>query len=72
MHASLLQRACLVSDFASFEANACGGFVRSCFSLRNNILTKGVCVSRTWSVGPLLDSQQTYTHQMTKHWQMIS
>ena len=37
-HASLFQRACSVSDFfASCEPNACGGFIRSCFSLRSNI-----------------------------------
>ncbi len=40
-HASLFQRACSVSDFfASCESNACGGFIRSCFSVRSNILTK--------------------------------
>ena len=40
-HASVFQRACSVSDFfANCEANACGGFIRSCVSLRSNILTK--------------------------------
>ena len=38
-HANLFQCACSVSDFFdSCEANACGGFIRNCFSLRSNIL----------------------------------
>ena len=38
-HASLFQCACSVSDvFDSCEA--CGGFIRNCFSLRSNILTR--------------------------------
>ena len=40
-HASLFQCACSVSDFFdSCEANACGGFIRNCFSLRSNILAR--------------------------------
>ena len=39
-HANLFQCACSVSDFFdSCEANACGGFIRNCFSLRSNVLT---------------------------------
>ena len=39
-HASLFQQACSVSDFCiGCEANACGGFIRSCFSLRSSILS---------------------------------
>ena len=38
-HASVFQRACSVSDFfATCEANACGGFIRSCFSLANTVV----------------------------------
>ena len=40
-HASLFQCACSVSDFFdSCEANACGGLIRNCFSLRSNILAR--------------------------------
>ena len=40
-HASLFQCACSISDFLdSCEANACGGFIRNCFTLRSNILTR--------------------------------
>ena len=39
-HANLFQCACSVSGFFdSCEANACGGFIRNCFSLRSSILT---------------------------------
>ena len=39
-HASLFQQTSSVSDFfARFEPNACGGFIRSCFSHRSSILT---------------------------------
>ena len=38
-HASLFQHACSVSDFFTrCEVNMCGGFIRSCFSLRSSIL----------------------------------
>ena len=34
-HASLVQQVCTVSDFmAKYEPNACGGFIRDCFSHR--------------------------------------
>ena len=39
-HANLFQCACSVSGFFdNCEANACGGFIRNCFSLRSSILT---------------------------------
>ena len=52
-HANLFQCACSVSDlFDSCEANACGEFIRNCFSLRSSILTRRICINRTLSVGP--------------------
>ena len=37
-HASLFQQAFSVSDFFTYsEPNACGGFLRECFSRRNSI-----------------------------------
>ena len=40
-HASLFQQTSSVSDFfARCEPNACGGFIRSCFSHRSGILNK--------------------------------
>ena len=39
-HANLFQCACSVFGFFdNCEANACGGFIRNCFSLRSSILT---------------------------------
>ena len=54
-HANLFQCACSVSDFFdNREANACGGFIRNCFSLRSNVLTGWIYINRTLSVGPQL------------------
>ena len=39
-HASLFQQAFTVSDFfTNSEQNACGGFLRECFSLRKSIVS---------------------------------
>ena len=62
-HANLFQCACSVSDFFdSCEANACGGFIRNCVSLRSNVLTANKQKFVCWpSVGPQ-DIKQTYIH----------
>ena len=39
LSAYLFQQGCTVADFLSKnEPNACGGFIRNCFSLRSRIL----------------------------------
>ena len=39
--ADLFQQGCTVADFLSKnEPNACGGFIRNCFSLRGRILNE--------------------------------
>lgn len=65
-HANVAEHACSVSDFfvAGCEANACGGFMRICFSARRHILTTANCI-HGMSVGPplvLKDSEHTYIH----------
>ena len=57
-YANIFQRDWTVSDFfASNETNTCGSFIRSCFYLRSNILTRWTCISELclsalrWSQG---------------------
>ena len=65
-HANLFQCACSVSDFFdSCEANACGGFIRNCFSLSFDWMN----INRTLSVGPQL-VPRTLNKQTNKHHQL--